>query len=207
VSDGGFLARWSRRKADARTGGEAADAAPPAVHPESVAPDTATTSPASPPVAAEGARQAPAPAPTLADVAQLGRDADFARFVAPGVGDEVKRAAMKKLFADPRFNVMDGLDTYIEDYGRADPLPAAMLRQMAQARALGLFDDEQEPAPPAAASDPVAAAGGGAAPAGSSAQEHNALPADPCAPDENPDLRLQQDDAARCGGAGRGARS
>ena len=30
---------------------------------------------------------------------------------------------MKKLFSDPHFNVMDGLDTYIDDYGKPDPLP------------------------------------------------------------------------------------
>ena len=42
---------------------------------------------------------------------------------------------------------MDGLDTYIDDYGKPDPLPAGMLRQMAQSQVLGLFDDEPtEPA-------------------------------------------------------------
>ena len=30
---------------------------------------------------------------------------------------------MKKLFSDPHFNVMDGLDTYIDDYGKPDPIP------------------------------------------------------------------------------------
>ena len=33
-------------------------------------------------------------------------------------------AAMKKLFTDPHFNVMDGLDIYIDDYRKPDPLPA-----------------------------------------------------------------------------------
>ena len=48
----------------------------------------------------------------------------MARDVAP----EVRNAAMKKLFADPQFNVMDRLDTYIDDYSLPDPLPASMLR-------------------------------------------------------------------------------
>ena len=52
-------------------------------------------------------------------------------------------AALKKLFSDPHFNVMDGLDTYIDDYGKPDPLPPVMLRRMAQSTFLGLFDDEQ----------------------------------------------------------------
>ena len=42
---------------------------------------------------------------------------------------------------------MDGLDTYIDDYGRADPIPKSMLRQMVQARMLGLLDDEMEEQP------------------------------------------------------------
>ena len=70
---------------------------------------------------------------------------------------QVKNAAMKKLFADPHFNVMDGLDTYIDDYGRADPIPKAMLRQMVQARVLGLLDDELEEQP--LPTDAVAPAG------------------------------------------------
>lgn len=68
--------------------------------------------------------------------------------MARDVSPEVRNAAMKKLFADPQFNVMDGLDTYIDDYARPDPLPAAMLRQMASAQFLKLFDDDNEAAPP-----------------------------------------------------------
>jgi hypothetical protein len=81
----------------------------------------------------------------LADVALLGRESDYARFVAPGVDAGVRNAALKKLFSDPHFNLMDGLDTYIDDYGKPDPLPAGMLRQMAQSQAMGLFDDEPPP--------------------------------------------------------------
>ena len=51
---------------------------------------------------------------------------------------------MKKLFSDPHFNVMDGLDTYIDDYGKPDPIPLSMLRRMNQSAVLGLFDDEVE---------------------------------------------------------------
>jgi hypothetical protein len=39
---------------------------------------------------------------------------------------------MKKLFSDPHFNVMDGLDSYIADYGKPDPIPLSMLRLMNQ---------------------------------------------------------------------------
>ena len=60
--------------------------------------------------------QTPAEPPlTLADVERLGRDSDYSRFVARDTDPTVQRAAMKKLFSDPHFNVMDGLDTYIGD--------------------------------------------------------------------------------------------
>ena len=57
---------------------------------------------------------------------------------------EVRNLAMKKLFADPHFNVMDGLDIYIGDYTQPDPLPEGMLRKMASAHAMGFFDHEKQ---------------------------------------------------------------
>jgi hypothetical protein len=38
---------------------------------------------------------------------------------------------------------MDGLDTYIDDYSKEDPIPPAMLRALNQARTLGLFEKEE----------------------------------------------------------------
>ena len=64
--------------------------------------------------------------------------------MAQGVGADVRNAAMKKLFSDPHFNVMDGLDIYIDDYSKSDPIPESMLRQMTSAKFLKLFDDEDD---------------------------------------------------------------
>jgi len=61
-------------------------------------------------------------------------DSDFAPFFKPEVDESIKRAALKQLFRDPRFNVMDGLDTYIDDYTQADPIPASMLEELMQRR-------------------------------------------------------------------------
>jgi len=88
------------------------------------------------------------PAPTLADVQQLTTDSDYSAFVARSVAPDVRNAALKKLFTDPHFNVMDGLDTYIGDYNTPDPLPPGMLRKMVQSQLLGLFDDEKPAQPP-----------------------------------------------------------
>jgi Protein of unknown function (DUF3306) len=158
----GFLSRWSRRKIDVREGRPLDEPKP---TPPATKSDLPTVAPSA--SAATGARavpvstsqnasvsdtpssthpdgQAPKAAPTLADAQQLTPESDFTSFMARGVAPDVKNAAMKKLFADPHFNVMDRLDIYIDDYSQPDPLPLAMLRQMTSAKTLNLFDDETE---------------------------------------------------------------
>ncbi len=70
----------------------------------------------------------------LPPIESLTIDSDFAPFFKPQVDEAVKRAALKQLFRDPRFNIMDGLDVYIDDYTQADPIPAAMLEDLMQRR-------------------------------------------------------------------------
>ena len=57
-------------------------------------------------------------------------DSDFAPFLQPQVAESLKRQVLKKLFADPRFNVMDGLDVYIDDYTKSDPIPPDVLERL-----------------------------------------------------------------------------
>ena len=185
----GFLSRWSQRKTKVRQG-------PPLPEPVAAAepppPAPATVPAAVPSAPREAAVVAERPAPlTLDDVAQLGCDSDYRKFVAADVTPEVKNAALKKLFTDPHFNVMDGLDTYIDDYGKPDPIPASMLRQMVQSHALGLFADEDK--------DPAAATVARATPDGESAADAAQSPpesATPIAHDQDAALRLQPLDAA-----------
>jgi Protein of unknown function (DUF3306) len=157
-----FFTRWSRRKVEA---------APVLVEP---APQAVVEVP--PP---------PDPPPTLEDTTTLTPASDFTRFVSADVAPEVKNAALKKLFADPHFNVMDGLDTYIDDYNKPDPLPEGWLRKMVQSQLLGLFDDEEKkPEDPAHPAPQPAAQ----------------LPTEPAA-HEDTDLQLQPVDDAGCPGA------
>lgn len=161
----GFLSRWSRRKQAVREGQPVQPEPPKAAEaPVVVAPPPA-------PVAdhVEPAPAAPAP-PTLEDVQALTADSDFRRFIAPDVAPEVKNAAMRKLFADPHFNVMDGLDVYIDDYGKPDPIPESMLRKMVSAKFLKLFDDEEKKE-----------AADGAAPAAEPSATAPGAPSDPAA--------------------------
>jgi len=113
--DDSFLNRWGRRKR------ESANAAP------ATAPGPAQPLPALPPI--DG----------------LSFDSDFEAFMHAKVDERVRRMALKKLFSDPRFNVMDGLDIYIDDYTREDPIPAGMLAQLEHARVTLFVEEENAP--------------------------------------------------------------
>ncbi|GAA4018842.1 hypothetical protein GCM10022212_13580 [Actimicrobium antarcticum] len=78
----------------------------------------------------------PVAPPTLEDAAALTMSSDFTPFVARGIDEAVKRLALKKLFADPHFNIMDGLDTYIEDYNTFVPMTAEMVAELNHAKLL-----------------------------------------------------------------------
>ena len=93
--------------------------------------------------AAESASSATEPLDAETLLAQLGPDSDFGQFLRQEISEEIRRKAMKTLFADPHFNVMDGLDTYIDDYTISDPIPEEMLAMLNQARGL-LFDVPEE---------------------------------------------------------------
>ena len=101
-----FLSRWSRKKEEAR------EAPPPA----------------------KQEADPKSPAPELPPVESLTPESDYRAFFHPKVNEDVRRAALKKLFSDPRFNVMDGLDTYIDDYSKTEPIPPAMMAMMKSAQ-------------------------------------------------------------------------
>jgi len=137
MSEEGFFKRWSRLKS---TGGDAAPAEPPRA-PAPPAPALHEAAPARP-----QAQETPAAhLPTIEDAALLTPDADFSRFVAAGVDKSVQRLALKKLFADPHFNAIDGLDIYMNDYNKAAPLTPAMLASLKHAPGVlrDLFGDDQ----------------------------------------------------------------
>jgi len=97
-----FLARWSRRKLDARQDNPeapagATDAAEnsglPAEEPEKVLTDA-----------------------DMPPIETLDGDSDYAPFLSAGVSDDLRRRAMRMLFSQPGFNITDGLNDYDEDY-------------------------------------------------------------------------------------------
>ncbi len=172
------------------------------------------------PTADAGSPELPPALPTLADTLDLTPSSDFKPFMARGVSAEVKNAAMKKLFTDPHFNVMDRLDTYIDDYSLPDPIPEAMLRKMVSAKFLGLFDENEkagenvtdavEPTvaleralPPSAT--PVAASRDDPDTAHPEVMAQSAPTLESSDKHDDPDMRLQPDHAPASQVAGRGA--
>lgn len=116
-----FLRRWSRRK-------QAAEAQAKAPAPKAASAE---------------------PAPKLPSIDSLTFESDFKAFMHAKVEESVKRAALKKLFSDPRFNVIDFMDVYIDDYTKDDPIPAAMLASLQHSRAtlFGRDVDKKEDEP------------------------------------------------------------
>ena len=118
------LSRWSRRKLEAARETQTPTA-------------PMRTAPAAPIAAAPAGAVAPASAeaaPVLPPIDSLSFDSDFSAFLQPKVEETVRRAALRKLFADPRFNVMDGLDVYIDDYSISQPIPPDVLARLAHAQ-------------------------------------------------------------------------
>jgi hypothetical protein len=62
-------------------------------------------------------------ASALPDLATLTPQSDFSPFMVRGVSAALRSAALKTLFTDPHFNVMDKLDVYVDDYSVFTPMP------------------------------------------------------------------------------------
>ena len=132
ASEGFSLKRWSTRKlAAARAAPSSpasatspADALPVAM-PDATTPVHSSQQPET--QVAETAAALPA-------VESLTFESDFSAFLSPKVAEPLKRQALKKLFSDPRFNVMDGLDVYIDDYSVPSPIEPELIEKLAHAR-------------------------------------------------------------------------
>jgi hypothetical protein len=145
-----FLSRWSRLKQETKD------------QPSEKAPEKAV--------------DPKAPPPELPPLDQLTPDSDFRGFFHPKVTEDVRRSALKKLFTDPHFNVMDGLDVYIDDYSKSDPIPAAMLAQLRQAQQILEWAKMEEKKPEGARDGGIPGSVGTAAPLAVEDQAQPVLP-------------------------------
>jgi hypothetical protein len=216
--DSNFFSRWSRRKVQVRTG-EPLPAEPPVAPaaPVAVVVAAPVSVPKAEPLPEQPAAEAP-PVLTLEDVARLTPESDYSAFVARGVPSNVRNAAVKKLFTDPHYNVMDGLDIYIDDYSKPSPLSVAEMAKMVGAQFLKLVDDPEDK--PREATKPDTAAPSEAEVSTATAPDAAADPGEAVAADspdfdsdsdthkphdDHADLQLQPDHALEPKGSGRGA--
>lgn len=126
-----FLSRWSRRKRAAEQA--PAEAAPPA--------------------------QTEALPPELPPIDSLTPESDFSAFMHRQVDEKLRRAALKKLFADPALNVLDGLDDYADDYTQLETLAEGAAAGLEHAKRTLLRRDPDAPAPPEETEGATAEAG------------------------------------------------
>jgi Protein of unknown function (DUF3306) len=147
-----FLSRWAKRKADVRAeevkSGELRNTNPStsalfeAKMPEDEQPERSLPN---------NENDSSATNPPLPSIESLTQESDFSPFMGKDVAADLRNQAMKKLFTNPHYNVQDGLDIYIGDYTKSDPIPIEMLRKMTQSKALFLFEEEEKAEADAAA--------------------------------------------------------
>ena len=99
--DENFLSRWSRRKQTVKSG-------------ELSEPEESLET-------TDGLSVAQEEVPPLTDadmppIESLTEDSDYSGFMSPGVSEELRQIALRKLFSSAAFNVVDGLDDYDEDF-------------------------------------------------------------------------------------------
>ena len=88
-----------------------------------------------------------ADAPALPPADEWTPQSDFTGFMHPKVEDKLRRAALKKLFSDPHFNLPDLFEPYSGDWTVAEPIPQAMLASLEQVKTM--LRKPPEPAAPA----------------------------------------------------------
>ncbi|MFL6563780.1 MAG: DUF3306 domain-containing protein [Burkholderiales bacterium] len=114
-----FLSRWSRLKSESKDPGpgEKTEGAP--------------------------VKGEEAPMPVLPALDELTSESDFTGFMHPKVDEALRRAALKKLFSDPHFNVPDPYEPFSGDWTGGEPISEEMLATLNQARTL-LFNKEEK---------------------------------------------------------------
>ena len=96
-----FLSRWSRRKLEVANS-ESDQEQEPEQLPEALSAVKEDTPPLT--------------AADMPPLESLTEDSDYSGFMSPGVSEELRQLALRKLFRSAAFNVVDGLDDYDEDF-------------------------------------------------------------------------------------------
>jgi hypothetical protein len=96
-----FLSRWSRLKVETKQAEPSPLPVPPPVEP------------------GEGVTPSPQDIPELPSIESLTKDSDFSAFLRAGIPDDLRKAALSKLWAsDPMFSQPEIYDLHMEDYNQ-----------------------------------------------------------------------------------------
>jgi len=119
-----FFSRWARLKKESRDipAGDATDGAAP---PAALTPDDGAAGDEQAPAAAnaEAAEdQAAAPSLELPPLESLTAESDFSAFMQPGVDSTLRSAALRKMWQNPIYGVVDDLDPFRADFAAFTPL-------------------------------------------------------------------------------------
>lgn len=129
-----FLSRWSKRKLEVRAQEKPAETTGVKLDANTVMPGQSgvivKTNQLGDVDAEKGAPQPELPLPTENDLQAVEQGGDIKAFMVDKVSKELKNKAFKALFSRPEFNVMDGLDIYIDDYNKFTPLSQADIAKM-----------------------------------------------------------------------------
>lgn len=135
TEDEGFLERWSRRKQSALRDDEVSedDASPaPEVDEEAGPAESSAAEPGAGPASEPELELEPEPPgdedmPPLESIDESG---SVAAFLSPRVSEGLRRAALRRLFRQPKYNVVDMLDDYAEDYSKPVALGSVVTADM-----------------------------------------------------------------------------
>lgn len=111
ATEEGFLNRWSRRKLDAGENVPESKQVLPA--------DEVPAAGGGEPPAAGPEEAAEVPQKTDADMPPLesiDNESNVSDFFSPGVSEALRKAALRKLFHLPKYNIVDGLNDYDDDF-------------------------------------------------------------------------------------------
>jgi len=138
------LSRWSRLKTEKRT--QAAEQAPAELEEPAVGPLPAPVAEADEPDDADVDLDALAEQHDLPAVDTLTAESDFTRFMADGVPELLRKAALRKLWrSSPVFAVLDGLNDYDEDFNKINKLlDVADTIAESKSKAADPFDDSED---------------------------------------------------------------
>lgn len=144
----GFLARWSEKKRQSEHPLEpATDSAHKDESGEERLSQNTSESADRPGCEDQGKNQDVLVDEDMPDIETLDHQSDYSGFLSPGVSDELRKLALRRLFRGKAFNVRDGLDDYDDDFRSFAGLGGLITSDMKHQMEMAEQKQEQTTAP------------------------------------------------------------